>query len=462
MQRMEALKKEISLLPFLKVEGKRKLSGHMRVSGAKNSALVLMAASLLTNEVVYLRNVPQLTDIDVMSRLLRAIGSKLSQDSNTLTLNTSELKLSSSHLPYELVHALRASFVCVGPLLARLGEVKIPLPGGCKIGTRPIDEHIQGLRALGAKVEIENDYVVAKVIGPQQRLTGVRIKFNCKSVGATETILMAATLAQGTTILENAAQEPEIQDLATMLNKMGAKIKGAGTSRITVEGVDRLKGCMHSVIPDRIEAGTFLIASAITRSPLTISPVIPEHLESVISKLQECGCLIEYSNDTLSITPRESLQAVDITTSPFPGFPTDLQAPFMALMTTVKGTSKIEETVFENRMQHVGELQRMGAKILLEGNTAFVVGGNILKATSITGGDLRSCAAMVIASLAANGTSIVQGLEHLDRGYEDLSPKLNGVGASITRSHSQVQKTSNLTTKTYEDTQNLYSDTEVA
>ena len=300
------------------------------------------------------------------------------------------------------------------------------------------------------------------MIIPQQRLTGARIKFNCKSVGATETILMAATLAQGTTILENAAQEPEIQDLATMLNKMGAKIQGAGTSQITIEGVDRLKGCMHSVIPDRIEAGTFLIASAITRSPLTISPVIPEHLESVISKLQKCGCLIEYSDDTLSIFPRESLQAVDITTSPFPGFPTDLQAPFMALMTTVKGTSKIEETVFENRMQHVGELQRMGAKILLEGNTAFVVGGNILKATSITGGDLRSCAAMVIASLAANGTSIVQGLEHLDRGYEDLSPKLNGVGASITRSHSQVQKTSNLTTKTYEDTQNLYSDTEVA
>jgi len=436
MQRMEASKKEISLLPFLKVEGKRKLSGHMRVSGAKNSALVLMAASLLTNEVVYLRNVPQLTDIDVMSRLLRAIGSNLNQDSNTLTLNTRELKLSSSHLPYELVHALRASFVCVGPLLARLGEVKIPLPGGCKIGTRPIDEHIQGLRALGARVEIENDYVVAKAISPQKRLIGARMKFNCKSVGATETILMAATLAQGTTILENAAQEPEIQDLATMLNKMGAKIQGAGTSQITIEGVDHLNGCSYTVMPDRIEAGTFLIAAAITRSPLTISPVIPEHLETVILKLQECGCLIEYSGDTLSIIPRKNLQAVDITTSPFPGFPTDLQAPFMALMTTVKGTSKIEETVFENRMQHVGELKRMGARILLEGNTAFVVGGNNLKGTSVTGGDLRSCAAMVLGSLAADGTSVVQGLEHLDRGYEDLAEKLNEVGASIFRTHS--------------------------
>ncbi len=462
MQRMEALKKEFSLLPFLKIEGKRNLSGHMRVSGAKNSALVLMAASLLTNEVVHLRNVPQLTDIDVMSRLLKTIGSELNQDSNTLTIKASDLKLSSSHLPYELVHALRASFVCIGPLLARLGEVKIPLPGGCKIGTRPIDEHIQGLRALGARVEIENDHVCAKSISPQKRLIGAQIKFNCKSVGATETILMAATLAQGTTILENAAQEPEIQDLATMLNKMGAKIQGAGTSQITIEGVKHLNGSIHRVIPDRIEAGTFLIAAAITRSPLTISPVIPEHLKSVIFKLQECGCLIEYSEDTLSIIPKKNLQAVDITTSPFPGFPTDLQAPFMALMTTVKGTSKIEETVFENRMQHVGELQRMGAKILLEGNSAFVIGRNNLKATSITGGDLRSCAAMVLASLAANGTSVVQGLEHLDRGYESLSPKLNAVGASITRSHSQVHKTLKPTTKTYEDKQILYSDTEVA
>ncbi len=462
MQRKEALKEESNLLPFLKIEGKRKLSGYMKVSGAKNSALVLMAASLLTNEVVGLRNVPQLTDIDVMSRLLRAIGSKIRQSSNILKIKTNKLNDSSSNLPYDLVHALRASFVCIGPLLARLGEVKIPLPGGCRIGARPIDEHIQGLRALGARVEIENDYVVAKAISPQKRLNGARITFNCKSVGATETILMAATLAQGTTILENAAQEPEIQDLAKMLNKMGAKIQGAGTSQITIEGVDYLNGCLFTVMPDRIEAGTFLIASAITRSPLTISPAIPEHLEALIIKLQECGCLIECSGETISIISRKSLQAVDITTSPFPGFPTDLQAPFMALMTTVKGTSKIEETVFENRMQHVRELQRMGAKILLEGNTAFVVGGNNVKATSIRGGDLRSCAAMVLASLVANGTSVVKGLEHLDRGYEDFAEKLNSAGASITRTHSQVQKTSHRTTKTYEDTQILYSDTEVA
>ncbi|KGG14181.1 UDP-N-acetylglucosamine 1-carboxyvinyltransferase [Prochlorococcus sp. MIT 0601] len=345
------------------------------------------------------------------------------------------MNLISKSLPRDIFHSLRASFFCIGPLLTRLGEVQIPLPGGCQIGARPIDEHIQGLRSLGARVEIENDYVVAKVMTPQKRLIGARIKFRCKSVGATETLLMAATLASGMTILENAAHEPEIQDLARMLNAMGAIIKGAGTSRITIEGVERLSGCSHSVMPDRIEAGTFLMAAAITRSPLTISPVIPQHLETVILKLQECGCLIEFSGKTLSIIPRKNLKAVDITTSPYPGFPTDLQAPFMAVMTTAKGTSKIEETVFENRMQHVGELQRMGAKILLDGNTAFVIGDNNLTATSITGGDLRSCAAMVLASLAANGTSIVQGLAHLDRGYEDLAEKLNAVGANISATY---------------------------
>ena len=419
----------------LQVLGSQNLSGHIRVSGAKNSALVLMAAALLADRAVCLSNVPLLADVESMSKLLVSMGVDLRRNRNKLELMTSGLSLPSKKLPCDIFHSLRASFFCIGPLLARFGEVKIPLPGGCRIGARPIDEHIQGLRSLGARVEIENDYVVAKVISPQKRLTGAEIKFNCKSVGATETILMAATLAQGTTILENAAQEPEIQDLANMLNKMGAKIQGAGTSQITIEGVDHLNGCSHTVMPDRIEAGTFLVAAAITRSPLTLSPVIPEHLETVTLKLQECGCLIEYLGDTLSIIPRENLQAVDITTSPFPGFPTDLQAPFMALMTTVKGTSKIQETVFENRMQHVGEFQKMGAKILLEGNTAYVIGENNLNATSIAGGDLRSCAAMVLASLAAKGTSFVQGLTHLDRGYEDFAEKLNAVGANISRTH---------------------------
>tara|TARA_B100001250_G_scaffold213665_1_gene183276 strand:+ start:44 stop:1396 length:1353 start_codon:yes stop_codon:yes gene_type:complete len=421
---------------YLDILGSQKLSGHIRVSGAKNSSLVLMVAALLTDSSVFLSNVPLLSDVESMSKILLSMGLKLRRNQNQLELITSGLSLFSKNLSCELFHELRGSFFCIGPLLARFGEVKIPLPGGCLIGARPIDEHIQGLRALGAIVETKNEYVVAKTISPQKRLIGARIKFNCKSVGATETILMAATLAQGTTILENAAQEPEIQDLAMMLNEMGAKIQGAGTSQIKIEGVDRLNGCSYTVMPDRIEAGTFLVAAAITRSSLTLSPVIPEHLETVILKLQECGCLIEYKGDTLRIIPRKNLQAVDIITSPFPGFPTDLQAPFMALMATVKGISKIEETVFEDRMQHLREFQRMGAKILLDGNTAYVIGNNNLKATSITGGDLRSCAAMVLVSLAANGTSVVRGLEYLDRGYEDFAGKLNAVGANISKAYS--------------------------
>tara|TARA_B100001996_G_scaffold382374_1_gene374030 strand:- start:131 stop:1477 length:1347 start_codon:yes stop_codon:yes gene_type:complete len=420
----------------LQVIGSQKLSGHIRISGAKNSSLVLMSAALLSDRSVCLSNVPLLADVEAMSKLFVSMGVELRRNKNQLKIITSGLSLVSKDLSCDVFQSLRASFFCIGPLLARFGEVKIPLPGGCKIGARPIDEHIQGLRALGARVEIKNDCVVAKAISPQKRLIGARIRFQCKSVGATETILMAATLAQGKTILENAAQEPEIKELAMMLNEMGAKIQGAGTPQITIEGVDRLKGCSFTVMPDRIEAGTFLVAAAITRSALTISPVIPEHLETVILKLQECGCLIEYSGDTLHITPRKYLQAVDITTSPFPGFPTDLQAPFMALMTTVKGISKIEETVFENRMQHLAEFQRMGAKILLEGNTAYVIGNNNLKATSIAGGDLRSCAAMVLVSLAANGTSFVRGLTHLDRGYDDFVGKLNAVGANIFTTHS--------------------------
>ncbi len=462
MQSVSGLKTGSILLPFLTVKGGEGLSGHIKVSGAKNSALVLMAASLLTNEILHLRNVPRLTDIEVMSKLLKAMGSDLKKHSDALIIRTNPLKLSSNNLPYELVHALRASFVCIGPLLARLGEVRIPMPGGCKIGSRPIDEHIQGLRALGASVEIQDDHVLAKVTGEQKRLVGARIRFNCKSVGATQTLLMAATLAQGKTILDNAAQEPEIQDLAMMLNNMGAKVRGAGTSQITIEGVQHLGGSIHKVIPDRIEAGTFLIAAAITRSPLTISPVIPKHLEAVTRKLQNSGCLIQYSRESLRIVPRKILKSVDITTHPFPGFPTDLQAPFMALMTTVEGTSKIKETIFENRMQHIYQFQKMGAKISLEGNTASVIGSKSLTSASITGGDLRSCAAMVLASLAADGISIIKGLEHLDRGYENLSLKLNKIGACISRSQSQAQEISNRNTKTLEAKQNIYSETDVA
>ncbi|AAQ00418.1 MULTISPECIES: UDP-N-acetylglucosamine 1-carboxyvinyltransferase [Prochlorococcus] len=449
---------EESLLPFLRVEGKNDLSGQIKISGAKNSALVLMAGALLTEENVHLNNVPNLTDIDVMTDLLLHIGANVNRNTNQVLLQANQSDLSKNELPYELVHALRASFVCIGPLLARLGEVKTPLPGGCRIGCRPIDEHIQGLKALGASVRIDNDTVIAKIVNSRKRLIGTKIKFNCKSVGATETVLMAATLAEGETILENAAQEPEIQDLANMLNKMGANVQGAGTSQIKIEGVSHLKGCVHDVIPDRIEAGTFLIASAITRCPLTISPVIPEHIGAVIKKLKQCGCSIEKAGKGLKIFPGEKISSVDMSTSPFPGFPTDLQAPFMALMSIATGTSKIEETVFERRMQHVGELQRMGAQISLSENTAFISGVNELIATSITGGDLRSSAAMVLASLSAKGTSVIQGLNHLDRGYENFEHKLSQVGAIISRSPNKLK----IDTKSSEDLQKFSSGTEVA
>ncbi|WP_269623317.1 UDP-N-acetylglucosamine 1-carboxyvinyltransferase [Prochlorococcus marinus] len=462
MHSVSSILKEDSLLPYLRVEGKSCLSGHVNISGAKNSALVLMAASLLCKETLVLNNIPKLTDIDVMTNILKSLGANIKRNKNKLQINASGLNGNQKELPYELVHALRASLVCIGPLLTRFEEVKIPLPGGCRIGARPIDEHINGLQALGVNVRIKDENIIAKITNPLRKLIGTKINFKCKSVGATETILMAATLAHGTTIIENAAEEPEIQDLANMLNKMGANIKGAGSSQINIEGVNRLHGCIHRVIPDRIEAGTFLIASAITRSPLTLSPVIPHHLESVISKLEEAGCLIEQSNEQVKIIPPQTINSVDITTMPYPGFPTDLQAPYMALMATARGTSKIKETIFEKRMQHVGELQRMGSKIQLQGNTAFVSGVKSLKATSLTGGDLRSSAAMVLASLSAQGISIVEGLSHLDRGYENFEDKLSSLGVNISRSMIKSPNRMKKNTKILEQPNIVSSDAEVA
>ncbi len=451
-----------NLFPYLRVQGEIDLSGQIEISGAKNSALVLMAASLLTEEPIHLSNVPKLTDIDVMAKLLSSIGANVNQISNELDIKTNGLSLSQNSLPYELVNALRASFVCIGPLLARFGEVKIPLPGGCRIGARPINEHIRGLRALGATVTFEGENVLAKTTNLRNKLIGTKIRLTCKSVGATETILMASILAEGKTTIENAAREPEIQDLANMLTKMGAKIKGAGTSTIIIEGVDHLKGCIHKVIPDRIEAGTFLIASAITRCPITIFPVIPKHLEAVLIKLQECGCLIKQTENTIKIIPGKTIYAVDITTMPFPGFPTDLQAPFMSLLSTAKGTSKIEETIFEKRMQHVGELQRMGAQIQLHDNIALIQGVNKLFATSLTGGDLRSSAAMVLAGLVAKGTSVIKGLSHLDRGYENFEKKLCNLGANIKRTEVKRPISNRKNTEKLESKMNVGSGSQVA
>ena len=421
---------KIILNPQLEISGGRSLSGELHVSGAKNSALVLMATCLLTRDPVRLRNVPPLTDIAAMGEMLTSLGGRVRRQGDRLEL--SGKTVNNSTAPYELVNSLRASFFCIGPLLARMGMAKVPLPGGCQIGTRPVVEHVKGLKALGAQVTIEHGVVTAVVPGRGHRLTGGRIHMDCPSVGATETLMMAAALADGETVIDNAALEPEVLDLAGLLIAMGARIRGAGTPTITIVGVERLHGADYAVIPDRIEAGTFLLAAAITRSQLRVSPVIPEHLGAVITKLEEAGCSIEHDGIGLTIKA-DQINAVDLRTQPFPGFPTDLQAPFMSLLATARGTSVITENIFENRLQHVAELQRMGADIRMQGNTAFVEGVARLSGAPVRGTDLRASAAMVLAGLGAEGITTVRGLEFLDRGYANLEGKLNAAGARIQR-----------------------------
>lgn len=416
--------------PKLEVIGGARLEGEIRVSGAKNSALVLMAACLLTEDSLRLRNVPRLTDIASMGEILAALGVRVTRSGEAIDLTADHVTRAAP--PYELVNSLRASFFCIGPLLARMGTAQVPLPGGCQIGTRPVVEHVKGLKALGAQVTIEHGVVTAVVPGHNRRLKGGHIHLDCPSVGATETLMMAATLAEGETVIENAAQEPEVVDLARLLQAMGSRITGEGTPTITIDGVPTLHGADYEVIPDRIEAGTFLLAGAITRSSLLVTPVISEHLGAVLTKLEECGCTLEPEGRGIRITAHE-IQALDLRTQPFPGFPTDLQAPFMSLLATARGTSLVVENIFENRMQHVAELQRMGASIRLQGNTACVEGVPQLSGAPVQGTDLRASAAMVLAGLAAQGTTTVRGLEYLDRGYDQLEQKLKAVGASIQR-----------------------------
>ena len=418
----------------LEIIGGTPLSGEIRVSGAKNSALVLMATGLLTSETVRLGNVPPLTDIAAMGEILAALGVRVKREGERIELDGERIERTAP--PYELVNSLRASFFCIGPLLARTGMAQIPLPGGCQIGTRPVVEHVKGLKALGAQVTIEHGVVTAVVPGRSKRLQGGHIHLDCPSVGATETLMMAAALAQGETTIENAAQEPEVSDLANLLIAMGAHIRGAGTPTITIEGVDALHGADYNVIPDRIEAGTFLLAAAITRSQLRVAPLIPEHLGAVLTKLEEAGCTLTPDGDGLVIDARQ-IGAVDLRTQPFPGFPTDLQAPFMSLLATAEGSSMVVENIFENRLQHVAELQRMGASIRMQGNTAFIEGVARLSGAPVRGTDLRASAAMVLAGLAADGITTVRGLEFLDRGYADLEGKLNAVGARIQRLHDE-------------------------
>lgn len=418
--------------PVLKIWGREPLKGHVKISGAKNSALVVMAGAILCPEDCRLRNVPSLVDVARMGQILSAVGVKIEANGDVLDINASELI--DAQAPYELVSQLRASFFIIGPLLARLGFAKVPLPGGCAIGARPVELHVRGLQALGAEVHIDHGTVHAYVKGPNRRLQGAKIYLDYPSVGATETLMMAATLAEGETIIENAAQEPEVVDLANFCRAMGAQIQGAGTNTIVISGVPKLHSVDYSIIPDRIEAGTFLLAGAITHSEISLSPVIPDHLRAVIAKLQTMGAkIITESPNILRIVPGKIHTATDIETLPYPGFPTDMQAPFMALLTISDGDSIINETVFENRLRHVAELNRMGADIRVKGNVAVVRGVARLSGAPVVATDLRASAALVLAGLAADGVTTISSLQHLDRGYEQLEVKLQKLGAKLQR-----------------------------
>ena len=412
------------------INGPNTLYGEIEISGAKNSALVLMAACLLTQDTLRLRNVPRLTDIAAMGEILAALGVRVVRGGEIIDLDGDNITQAAP--PYELVNTLRASFFCIGPLLARMGMAQVPLPGGCQIGSRPVVEHVKGLKALGAQVTIEHGVVTAVVPGRRRRLTGGQIHLNYPSVGATETLMMAAVLADGETIIENAALEPEVCDLAGLLSAMGAEIRGVGTRRITINGVIKLHGAEYIIMPDRIEAGTYLIAGAVTRSLLEVYPVIPSHLGTVLSTLKKIGCDLVVSKDRIRIEANR-VHAVDIITNPYPGYPTDLQAAMMVLNTTALGSSTVTEQIFENRMQHVCELQRMGADIRTNGNTALIDGSTQLHGALVLGTDLRGVAALILAGLSAEGETNVRGLEFLDRGYVCMDVKLRKVGASIMR-----------------------------
>ncbi|QSF50143.1 MULTISPECIES: UDP-N-acetylglucosamine 1-carboxyvinyltransferase [unclassified Thermosynechococcus] len=413
----------------LKIQGGYRLSGEVRISGAKNSALVLMAAALLAADTTILRAVPDLADIRRLGEILQALGVKVHRlGSEAIAIDATELNTNDP--PYSLVSQLRASFFAIGPLVARLGIARVPLPGGCAIGARPVELHVRGLQAMGAEVTIDHGVVTASA----PKLKGTRIYLDYPSVGATETLMMAATLAEGETTIENAAQEPEVVDLANFCIAMGAKIYGAGTNSITIVGVDRLHGTEYEIIPDRIEAGTFLLAAAVTRSAITLAPVIPSHLTPVVAKLEEMGARIEFPDPTrVRFTPAQRYRATDIETLPYPGFPTDMQALMMTLLAISEGNSLVSETVFENRFGHVAELNRMGADIRVKGNHAAIRGVPYLSGAPVTGTDLRATAALVVAGLAAHGETHVYGLQHLDRGYWQIEAKLRGLGAQLER-----------------------------
>ena len=412
----------------LKITGGVPLRGQVRISGAKNSALAAMAASLLSSEELFLENVPMVNDILTTRRLLKELGADVEfEGRSSARLKVS--RIASHEAPYELVKTMRASVLVLGPLLARTGKARVSLPGGCAIGARPIDLHIRGLEKLGATIRTEYGYVEATA----RRLKGANVAFDKITVGGTENLMMAAALAEGQTTLMNSALEPEITDLAELLNKMGARVTGAGTSTITIEGVEALHGASHSIIPDRIETGTFIAAGAMTNSDLELTACNPGHLTSVIAKMREAGANIEELSGNLRVRGGRSLRSTDVSTHEYPGFATDMQAQYMALMTQASGIALITENIFENRFMHASELIRMGANIRVDGSRAVVAGKSRLTGARVIASDLRASASLVLAGLVAEGETIIDRIYHLDRGYERIEDKLRSVGAQIER-----------------------------
>ena len=412
------------------VKGGNRLVGAVKTSGAKNAVLPIIAASILGTTPSHLDEVPMLEDVHTISEVLKCLGLAVecSPEKNVLDIDSTEI--TSYEAPYELVRTMRASFLVMGPLLARIGKARISMPGGCAIGARPIDIHLKGFEALGVKIEQGHGYIEASA---PEGLKGTSIYFDFPSVGATENIMMAASLAEGTTILENAAEEPEIVDLANYLNKMGAKIRGAGTDTIRIEGVEKLHGADYTIIPDRIEAGTYMIAAAMTGGDIVVENVLPEHQKPLIAKLREAGAVVEEDIDKVRVIGKNPLKAVSIKTLPYPGFPTDMQAQMMAMMVIAEGRSKVTETVFENRFMHVVELNRMGAQISTEGRSAVIDGPCKLTGCDVRATDLRAGAAMILAGLVSEGTTLIGDLHHIDRGYENIVAKLKNLGADIER-----------------------------
>jgi UDP-N-acetylglucosamine 1-carboxyvinyltransferase len=413
------------------VRGGNPLQGTVRISGAKNAALPAMAAALLTDEPVILENIPQVRDIETERKLLAAMGAEVelgygrAQHRTTICCRD----LVNPEASYELVKTMRASTLVLGPLVARMGDARVSLPGGCAIGARPINLHLKGLEKLGAKISQEHGYVHASA----KRLKGARVVFERITVTGTEDLLMAATLAEGETILENCAREPEVIDLAALLNKMGAQIEGAGSHTIRIRGVDKLHGARHRIIPDRVEAGTFVIAGALTGGDLTVTNCDPRHLDALLQKLQECGVKVSTNGESVRVVSNGALKSADMITEEYPGFPTDMQAQYMALATQAEGSSVITENIFENRFMHAQELLRMGANLKIEGSRAVVRGRTPLSGAAVQASDLRASASLVLAALVADGETIIDRVYHIDRGYEHIEEKLRGVGAQIRR-----------------------------